>query len=232
MIEAALYNPALGQELELRALACFWIEEPVTSWVLIQVLPKSIILAHTAFLVKNPLSAPAPVPTATYFWSELTGHAMALRRNSVLWSSILVRGTSGSKRGPMPGRESYHWIQCCWGTSEVLWQEGQRWEGCTMKGRGGWSWTLRMIWPSRLNFLLLIIDNPFHANNLVLHTPSLPGKMWRGLSNDLPVWWAFLTRKAFFPESISQKISIPDGESLLSEGQTLMEGNHKSTGPK
>lgn len=53
-----------------------------------------------------------------------------------------------------------------------------------------------------------------------------------GLSYDVPTWWVFLTGKAFFPESISQERSIPDGESLLAEGWTLTEGNHSSIGRK
>lgn len=53
----------------------------------------------------------------------------------------------------MSGRESSLWSPCCWGRSEALWQERQRWEGCAMKERGGrWSWTLRRIWPPRLNY--------------------------------------------------------------------------------
>lgn len=50
-------------------------EKLLAFWVLLQVLLKSISIAHTAFPVENSSSAPAPALTATHLWSESTAGA-------------------------------------------------------------------------------------------------------------------------------------------------------------
>lgn len=86
---------ALAQEPEVWALACFWIEEPLTFWVLIQALPKSIFLPHTAFPVKYPPSAPAPALAAMFLWSESTGQCNGMKEE---FSSMALVSWERDKR--------------------------------------------------------------------------------------------------------------------------------------
>lgn len=78
VIGAVVYILALRQEPEAWTLACIWIEEPLTFWVPIQALLKSIIPAYTAFPVKNPPSAPVSALTATSLWNESTRHCSGM----------------------------------------------------------------------------------------------------------------------------------------------------------